>query len=215
MPRLACALLLLIAAGIPARAAAGNLLVAVAGDDGRPAADAVVSLRSEGARPPIAAPATHVIDQQDETFIPYVAVFRPGDAVVFHNSDSTRHHVYSFAPARAFEFVIPSGDSSPPVTLATPGEIAVGCNIHDLMITHLYVSDAPWFGRTGADGRAAFKALPPGTYTVQVWHPQLRPGRPEPQREVAVGEADAEAAFVLPLLPDPRRDAGNRERSAY
>jgi plastocyanin len=161
------------------------------------------------------APAMHIVDQRNEAFVPYVQLLRPGDTVVFRNSDSTRHHVYSFAPARAFEFVIPSGESSPPVTLATPGEIAVGCNIHDLMITHLYVSDAPWFGRTGADGRAAFKALPPGTYTVQVWHPQLRPGRPGPQREVAVGEADAEAAFVLPLLPDPRRDAGNRERSAY
>ncbi len=214
MQRLACALLLLIA-GIPARAAAGNLVVAVASDDGRPAVDAVVSLRSDGARPPMAPPATHVVDQHDETFIPYVALFRPGDAVVFHNSDSTRHHVYSFAPARAFEFVIPSGESSPPVTLATPGEIAVGCNIHDLMITHLYVSDAPWVGLTGPDGRAVFRELAPGTYTVQVWHPQLRPGRPEPQREVAVGDTDAAAAFALPLLPDPRRDAGNRERSAY
>ena len=42
-----------------------------------------------------------IIDQRDETFIPYVEIFRPGDQVVFRNSDRTRHHVYSFAPAKS------------------------------------------------------------------------------------------------------------------
>ena len=121
------------------RATAGDLTVQIDDGHGHPAGDAVVTLRSDNAqRADVRAPETKIIDQRDETFIPYVEIFRPGDQVVFRNSDTTRHHVYSFAAAKSFEFVIAPGDSSPPVTLDRVGEISVGCNIHDQMITHLY-----------------------------------------------------------------------------
>jgi plastocyanin len=198
------------------RAPAAGLLVTVADGHGA-VADAVVTVR--GGNPPASAPApapvTRIIDQRHETFIPYVEIFRPGDQVVFRNSDRTRHHVYSFAPAKSFEFVIAPGHSAPAVTLDQVGEIAVGCNIHDRMITHLYISDAAHIARTGADGQAAFPDLPPGDYTVQVWHPQLRPGREQPTQSVTLGAAGATAAFTLALLPDPREGAGDPERIGY
>jgi plastocyanin len=189
-----------------ARAAAGDLTVQIDDGHGQPAGDAVVTLRSDNAQHAEArAPVTKIIDQRDETFIPYVEIFRPGDSVVFRNSDTTRHHVYSFAAAKTFEFVIAPGDSAPPVTLDRVGEIPVGCNIHDQMITHLYVSDAPWIARTKADGRAAFDGLSPGTYTVEVWHPQLRPGRPGPTRTVTIDAAQSSVSLTVSLLPDPRQ----------
>src|SRR6185312_2818298 len=175
---------------IVVRAAAGDLTVVIDDGHGQPAGDAVVTLRSDTAeRVEARAPETKVVDQRNETFIPYVEIFRPGDSVVFRNSDRTRHHVYSFAPAKSFEFVIAPGASTPAVVLDQAGEIAVGCNIHDRMITHLYVSDAPWIAKTKADGRATFDNLPPGTYTVDVWHPQLRPGRPGPSKAVTIEAA--------------------------
>jgi plastocyanin len=165
-----------------------------------------VTLRSDNAqRAQARAPETKIVDQRDETFVPYVEIFRPGDSVVFRNSDTTRHHVYSFAAAKSFEFVIAPGDSAPPVVLDRAGEIPVGCNIHDQMITHLYVSDAPWIARTQADGRAVFDDLPPGTYTVEVWHPQLRPGRPAPSKPVTIDGAQSSVALTVSLLPDPRQ----------
>jgi plastocyanin len=201
---------LLLAAA--ARATAGDLTVQIDDGHGQPAGDAVVSLRSDNAQHPDArAPLTKIVDQRDETFIPYVEIFRPGDAVVFRNSDTTRHHVYSFAAAKSFEFVIAPGDSAPPVALDRVGEIPVGCNIHDQMITHLYVSDAPWIARTKADGRAVFTGLPAGTYEVDVWHPQLRPGRPGPHATATVGDASASVSLTLSLLPDPRQ-TGDRAR---
>jgi plastocyanin len=212
----ACACLA-IAGAACATARAGGIEVDLAGDRGAPVADAVVTLRGEGPSPAPAprAPVTRSIDQRDETFIPYVEIFRPGDRVVFENSDSTRHHVYSFSPAGAFEFVIAPGDGSPPVTLERPGDIAVGCNIHDRMITHLYVSDAPWIAKSGADGRVRFEGLAPGRYEVGVWHPQVRPGRAPAPQEVDVGDATARVAFGLSLLPDPREAVDDRERSRY
>ena len=188
------------------RAAAGELTVVIDDGHGQPAADAVVTLRSASAQHADAhVRETKIVDQRDETFLPYVEVFRPGDSVVFRNSDTTRHHVYSFAPAKSFEFVIAPGDSTPPVVLDRAGEIPVGCNIHDQMITHLYVSDAPWLARTGTDGRATFDDLPPDAYTVEVWHPQLRPGRKGPSKTVAIDTAPSSVSLTVPLLPDPRQ----------
>jgi plastocyanin len=198
-------------------AAAAGLVVQVTDLHGRPIPDAVVSAKPRSRSPAVASrPAqVRVIDQKNLMFVPYIEVLRPGDAVVFRNSDGTRHHVYSFSPAKAFEFVLAPGQSSPPLTLATPGTVAVGCNIHDQMASYLVVSDAPWVATTGKDGRATFDAMPAATYTVEAWHPRLRPGRRNtPQASVAVpATGAATTAFTLSLLPDPRmRD---HERMQY
>jgi len=203
MRALAAAVLLI---SMAVRAAAGDLTVQIYDGHGQPAGDAVVTLRSDNVqRAETRAAETKIVDQRDETFLPYVEIFRPGDSVVFRNSDTTRHHVYSFAAAKSFEFVIAPGDSTPPVVLDRVGEIPVGCNIHDQMITHLYVSDAPWLVRTKADGRAVFDNLSAGSYNVDVWHPQLRPGRPGPSKTVTVDTAQSSVQLTVSLLPDPRQ----------
>jgi plastocyanin len=208
-------LLLLLAA---TEAAAAELRVQVTDQHGKPVADAVVGvLVPPGVQPPPPPPArTHTVNQVALTFVPYMEVLRPGDQVVFHNSDRTRHHVYSFSAAKTFEFMLNPGQSSTPLVLDRAGVIAVGCNIHDSMITYLYVSAAPWSARTGADGIARFSGVPAGDYAVQVWHPRLRPGRaPSMQENVAVGESAAvQLSFKLSLLPDTRRQP-DLERARY
>jgi len=196
---------------------AAELDVRITAARNAPVEDAVVSLVPRDA--PAAArdlPATKIIDQKDETFIPYVEIFRPGDSVVFRNSDQTRHHVYSFAPARQFEFVLTSGQRSAPLRLEHAGVVAVGCNIHDHMITYLYIGDAPWMMRSGADGHALIGSLPAGDYDVQVWHPRLRPGQPLPRQALHLANAAdrQEISFALTLLPDSRLRA-DRERADY
>lgn len=197
--------------------AAAPLDVRVVDARGAAVAEAVVTAAPRGATaiPPAPAAATHVIDQKNETFIPYIEVFRPGDMVVFHNSDRTRHHAYSFAPARQFEFVLSPGESSAPLRLDRIGVIAVGCNIHDRMITYFYVTDAPYVARSGADGRARLD-LPAGNFDVRAWHPRQRPGSSDTARPVQIGSgaAPADVGFALTLLPDPRT-APDRERSSY
>jgi plastocyanin len=198
---------------------AAELTVRIATNHAAPVADAVVTITP---KPGTAAPAarsvaeTRIIDQKNETFIPYVEIFRPGDSIVFHNSDHTRHHVYSFAPARQFEFVLTSGESSSPLQLAHAGIVAVGCNIHDQMITYAFISDAPWIARSGADGRVVFDTLPAGDFDVRVWHPQLRPGQPDPVQvlHIAASSDAKDLTFSLSLLPDPRTPA-DRERAGY
>lgn len=209
---------LLVLALWAGNASAGELTVAVADGSGKPVADAVVMLRPLGdqAGPAPSKPARRYVDQRDLMFVPYLLVFRPGDEVVFRNSDATRHHVYSFSPARTFEFVLVPAQSSPPLKLDKPGAIAVGCNIHDQMIAYLYVTDAPWRVQTGASGKAAFDALPAGDYEIRVWQPRLRPGRTDPVQKVTIAAAGPAKTLAVPLrlLPDPRLQAG-REHVHY
>ena len=198
-------------------AAAAPLRVQVTDQKGKPVADAVVGAQpSPGAPLPPAPPArTHTIDQVALTFVPYLEVLRPGDKVVFRNGDRTRHHVYSFSAAKAFEFMLNPGQSSTPLLLDRAGVVAVGCNIHDSMITYLYVTQAPWTARTGSDGSAVLE-VPDGSYTLRAWHPRLRPGRAEAVLEhVVPGSPAAKSlSFKLALLPDTRRPP-DRERARY
>jgi hypothetical protein len=93
------------------------------------------------------------------------------------------------------------------MTIDRPGVVAVGCNIHDQMVTYLVVSDAPWVARTGADGRVDFDTIPSGTYTVRVWQPRMRPDAGGTERTVSLpARAGAPPLrFELALLPDTRR----------
>ncbi|WP_133480233.1 carboxypeptidase regulatory-like domain-containing protein [Cognatilysobacter segetis] len=196
---------------------AAELAVDVADRQGRPVADAVVSLlRRNGTAPRAAAAGTHAIDQKNLTFLPYVEIARPGDSVAFRNSDGTRHHVYSFSPVKQFEYVVPAHAVSPAVTLPRAGVVAVGCNIHDGMISYLYVTDAPWTARSDATGHVVFRDLPAGAYIVRVWHPRLPPAKPDlVQDDVVLSANDRRRQpFALALRPDPRFQF-DRERTRY
>jgi plastocyanin len=201
---------------LPATATAAELDVRISDGGGKAVADAVVTIRPLGrVALPVHAARRATIDQKDLAFVPYLEVMRPGDELVFRNSDRTRHHVYSFSKVRAFEFVLAPRESSPPMLLERSGVVAVGCNIHDQMIAYLYVTDAPWFARSDASGQVRFDALPAGEYEVRAWQPRMRPGSEEPRRRVVLAAAGSQAlAFPLTLLPDPRRMPG-REHAHY
>ena len=209
-------------------AAAAELEVRVADRRGAPVADAVVTVVVRGAgtvatrrdpsRPSATARETppRVIDQKAMAFTPYVEVFRPGDEVAYRNSDRIRHHVYSFSPIKAFEFVLAPGASSVPLKLERSGVIAVGCNIHDGMINYLYISDAPWVARTDTRGVVSFSDLPAGAFDVRVWQPRLPPKRPDLVQSGLSLRADERRSltFSLSLLPDSRLQF-DREHTRY
>jgi hypothetical protein len=197
-------------------AAAAELVVQVSDGDGRPVANAVVGVAPQGGTQvtPVAAPPTQVVDQRNETFIPYVMIVPRGGAVGFRNSDLTRHHVYSFSTVKAFEYLLSPNEATEPIPLDRTGVVSIGCNIHDRMVSYLYVTDLPRTALTDAEGRARLADLPEGGYVLHTWHPRLRPGRPEPTQPVRVGAADTNASVTLALLREPSRQL-ERERQRY
>jgi plastocyanin len=158
---------------IAAPACAGDLVVAVTTPDGKPLADAVVTLpASPGAKP--AFPWKLEIAQKDKQFAPFVLVTPVGAEVAFPNLDKFRHHVYSFSKGNKFELELYGKEDKRSVTFKAAGTAALGCNIHDQMVAFVRVVDTPFAGKTDASGVATLRAAPDGAAKLTVWHPYAR-----------------------------------------
>ena len=182
--------------------------VTVTGSDGRPAENAIVELVSQTATADPAVtkvPVEAIVDQRDETFLPLVSLIRRNGHVVFTNNDTTMHQVYSFSDIKQFAFEIDEGQHSAPVVFDKPGVAAVGCNIHDQMITYVYVAATPWAVRTDINGRAQIPGVPAGSYRANIWHPRLAAGHAAPAVPLMVsGESAQLNASLVLSTPDPR-----------
>lgn len=188
-------------------ASASTVDVQISDTGGHPAANAVVALTPQSGVPDVEnrLPAEAIIDQRKETFLPLVSIVRRGGRVIFTNNDTTMHQVYSFSPIKQFAFEVDEGHRSQPVVFDKPGVASIGCNIHDRMITYVYVAATPWTVLTDEKGHAMISGVPAGTYRAEVWHPQLPPGRTAPSSALTVGSRDTNFALAVPLLPPPDR----------
>jgi hypothetical protein len=189
-------------------AEAAELTAVVKDQSGAPVADAVVvAAPRSGAPPRVPRPGRETVDQIDKEFVPHVKPVVVGSPVFFPNKDNIRHHVYSFSPAKTFELPLYSGTPANPVLFDRTGVVTIGCNIHDWMIAYIYVADSPWFGTTTPQGRVRLENLPPGAYSVRVWHPRMAGAEEATARSVTVGSAPVEASWQLTLKPElrPRR----------
>jgi plastocyanin len=157
-----------------AKLSAATIVGEVTDQSGRPLADAViVATPTLGlpAKPAIAA-ASVALDQHNREFIPHVLVIPAGTEVNFPNHDHTRHHVYSFSPAKRFEIKLYKNMPPNPIRFDMPGIAVLGCNIHDWMLGYVYVTDSPYFTKTDSAGHWSLE-LPAAAYTFSFWHPAL------------------------------------------
>ena len=163
------------ACAVTVTAAAGDVTIELRDPSGKPVADAVVyALPSKGAAPPAAAHVRALVDQVDKEFVPRVSIIQAGTEIHFPNSDNIRHSLYSFSPAKTFTTKLYSGREAAPVLFDKTGLVVLGCNIHDKMVAWVYVVDTPWFARSGADGTATIKGVPPGAYRLSAEQPESR-----------------------------------------
>lgn len=185
---------------------AGELAVEITDLRGRPVPDAVIAAMPQGPAGkagPVAASA--VMDQVARAFVPAVLVVRTGTPVIFPNSDTVAHQVYSFSSAKRFELGLYRGHPHPPVVLDRPGLIVLGCNIHDNMVGYIYVTDAPYFGKSGPSGEWQANGLPPGEYEVTLWSSRLPRDAATLKQRVTVD--DASPARMQIQLQDAVRPA--------
>src|SRR5438270_3237339 len=148
-------------AGAASPLAAAPLNVRVVDASGHPVRDAVVTLYPVGVAPrPAHGGGCYVVAQQNLQFRPFLTVVPVGADVSFSNLDPTKHHVYSFSPAKKFELKLFARDQSRTVHFDKPGVVALGRNIHDQMSAFIFVTDTNWTARTNAQGIALFAGAP-------------------------------------------------------
>ena len=166
---------------------AAELRVLIKDQRGKPVADAVVLATADDPKNALhARTPADAVDQVDKQFVPYVTTVFVGARVRFPNSDHIRHQVYSFSPAKKFELPLYAGTDAPPVVFDKPGVVVLGCNIHDWMVGYVYVSETPFFAKTESAGTASIGDLPPGEYTVRIWHPSMDRSEETTTRHVTV-----------------------------
>ena len=157
-------------------AQAADLSVTVKSAQGRPVADAVVSVYPNAAydKTRIRFPWPYKVSQHNMAFDPFVLIVPMGAEVTFPNQDTVRHHVYSFSPAKTFELKLYGQDETRAVRFDKAGVVALGCNIHDQMSAFIVVVDTPFAAKTDARGVAVLRGLPGDQARVQVWHPYAK-----------------------------------------
>ena len=122
-------------------------------------------------------PAEHAqMDQKNMTFIPHVLPILAGTTVDFLNSDDVLHNVFSPDKcAESFNLgTWPKGQKRS-FTFKNPGCRAVLlCKVHPEMEGYVVVLENPYFAVSNKDGSYSIKNVPPGTYTISIWHEKLK-----------------------------------------
>ena len=115
------------------------------------------------------------IEQVEVSFGPRVTPVTVGTTVEFINHDAIYHNVFSLTPGARFNIGRhPTGDIvAKEVEVA--GNVDLFCDIHPQMHGVILSLDTPYFTRANADGSYRLEGLPPGTYQVRVFHPDLQP----------------------------------------
>ena len=120
------------------------------------------------------------LDQKGCTYVPHVQALPVGTPLALLNSDPVLHNAHGYREdTTVFNQAQPLQDRPgfphKTIPLKSPGLLKVKCDVHGWMTAYIYVSENPYFAVTGKDGSFSIDGLPPGTYTVKVWHERLAP----------------------------------------
>jgi plastocyanin len=159
-------------------------------------ADAVVYVQqAPGTFKPPAQPAS--MDQRKMQFIPHVLPIVVGTTVKFLNSDPTAHNVFSPDFEKYNLGTWPQGQSKDHAFTHCPKfpcAYTQLCRVHPEMEGFVVVLQNPHFAVTDKEGHFEIEGVPPGSYTVGIWHPKLK-AAPKPVT-VEAGKA-APVEFTL------------------
>ncbi len=141
---------------------------------------------------PAKAPA---LDQKQCEYHPHVQIFPAGSTLDILNSDDVLHNIKTESTVNSpINIAQPKFKRKVTQTIAKPEIIPVHCDVHGWMHAVLVVTEHPYYALTDANGSFKIADVPPGKYTLKVWHEKLG----EQTKEVDVKEkGEAKVEFEL------------------
>jgi plastocyanin len=179
---------------VPAATARVTGRVALREKDGKPSPDlgsAVVYLQG-ASLPGSARPTSVEIAINDKAFVPRVVVVPVGSTVRFPNHDPFDHNVFSASEPNQFDLGQYGRGETKGWTFASAGLVRIFCNVHPRMVAFVHVMTSRYYAQPAADGSFTIDNVPPGTYTLVVWHERS----PQVAQEVKVTAAGASGIEV-------------------
>ena len=121
-----------------------------------------------------------VITQKHCRYSPHILVAAKGSSLELINEDAVLHncHGYNYAyneagldRSTAFNIAQPIQGQKSSQELRKQGMIEIQCDAgHVWMTSWVWVTQNPYATVTNANGEFSFDGVPPGTYTVVLWH---------------------------------------------
>lgn len=137
-----------------------------------------------------------VIEQRSCAYRPRIVGAETGQEIVFVNDDPTLHNVRTMPQlSSAVNFGMSARGERRSIRIAkSEVMVQVRCDVHPWMRAYLGVLDHPYFALTGRDGAFRLANLPPGDYTIAVWHERL--GRAS-RKTTVPSKGEARVDFTL------------------
>lgn len=134
-----------------------------------------------------------VIDQKGCMYSPHIFGVMVNQDLKVLNSDPTSHNVKCDEAKFNLGMTAQQAPETKKQFFKKEGlGVTFQCEIHPWMRAYACVSKHPYFAVTGENGKFEIKNLPPGKYTLSVWHEPLRtltnPAQPDVEVEVKAGE---------------------------
>lgn len=114
------------------------------------------------------------VDQVDCHYVPQVQVLKPGGSLEVVNSDPILHNIHAYdGDQTLFNIAQPIKGQKSKKEVDASGPVHLRCDVHSWMSAWVFMAKTPYFAITGADGSYSIGDVPPGDYTVKVWHGKL------------------------------------------
>ncbi len=135
------------------------------------------------------------IDQRGCQFHPHVLIVPAGKNFTLINSDGILHNFRTNSTKNPIlNKAQPKFKKKMKVKINKPEIIRANCDVHEWMNAWLVVAEHPYYTLTDDSGSFKITGVPPGTYTIRLWHETL--GQQTRKVTVKAGE-QTKAAFEL------------------
>lgn len=139
-------------------------------------ADAIVYLEKVKGGKSFPQGQAYTLEQHNCEYTPHILIVPAGSCMEIVNNDAILHNVHTYEgaqdPKTLFNIAQPvKGLRSKTRPLTTPGIKSVSCDAgHPWMSAYVMVADHPYYALTDKDGNFRLDGVPPGTYTLHMWH---------------------------------------------
>lgn len=135
------------------------------------------------------------IDQRGCQFHPHVLIVPAGKSFTLINSDGILHNFRTNSTKNPIlNKAQPKFKKKMKVKINKPEIIRANCDVHEWMNAWLVVAEHPYYTLTDDSGSFKITGIPPGTYTIRLWHETL--GQQARKVTVKAG-GQTKAAFEL------------------
>jgi Carboxypeptidase regulatory-like domain len=134
-------------------------------------------------------------DQKKCRFVPRILLIKPNMAGAVLNSDTIGHNFHTISTGvyninkkiQPNTKLVVTGSQ-----IRRSGKVRTKCDIHSWMGGYWIVAETPYTVLTDKDGNFSIKDVPPGNYTLKIWHEKLG----ESQQKIVVKKGETTKADV-------------------